>query len=507
MSRDNMSQCLCRWSCAVWAAPHLAPASFCPLVIAQLLKQSSLMDAGQLRAWGMLLMFGGTATACDVDASDDRETASTGRSGAPAVNVDAGFSDTPSSPSDQDDHEPAPVAPPVDAGGVDASHSNGGSTAEPSESSDTDAGSPALPVAPEAYEWRLPPGFPLPLVPENNPMTTAKVELGRHLFYDKRLSNNQTQSCASCHLQELAFTDGRATALGSTQEAHPRGSMSLANLAYAASLTWANPLFAMGVVPEPLERQTLLPLYGDSPVELGLRSQASIESRLHEVPQYRAWFAAAFPAQTEPVTAQNIGRALAAFERTLISGRSAFDRFHFDGDDTALSAASKRGYELFTGDRLSCSQCHAGFNFTDHVGYRGSPKNQQIYHNTGLYNIDGAGAYPEPNTGIYNVTEDPKQMGMFKAPTLRNIAVTAPYMHDGSIAALSEVLDHYAAGGRTIASGPNRGVGSASPLKDPLVHGFTLTAQERADVLEFLESLTDEEFLANPAFADPGSPP
>jgi cytochrome c peroxidase len=125
------------------------------------------------------------------------------------------------------------------------------------------------------------------------------------------------------------------------------------------------------------------------------------------------------------------------------------------------------------------------------------------YHNTGLYNVDGKGAYPEPNTGVYSVTLDPEDMGKFKAPTLRNIAVTAPYMHDGSIATLSEVLDHYAAGGRTIAAGPNKGVGSKNPLKDPLVQGFELSKQQRADVIAFLESLTDEAFLTDPAFADP----
>jgi cytochrome c peroxidase len=440
------------------------------------------------RALGLALLV--IVAACGPTAPSALDTyASSGISGAASSLQDAGLVDA---------DQPLPAE---DAAARDASQPVAGSTADPS---DGDAG--ASPVPREEYEWRLPPGFPRPRVPVNNPMSAVKVELGRNLFYDKRLSDNQTQACASCHHQELAFTDGRATALGSTQKVHPRGSMSLANSAYAASLTWANPLFAMNVVPEPLERQTLLPLYGDAPVELGLKSQTDIEDRLRAVSQYRSWFRQAFPGQAEPVTAQNIGRALAAFERTLISGRSAFDSFHVDGDEAALSEGAKRGYELFTSDRLSCSQCHGGFDLTDHISYQAAPLREPIYHNTALYNIDGAGAYPEPNTGVYNVTEDPKQMGMFKAPTLRNIAVTAPYMHDGTIATLSEVLDHYAAGGRTIESGPNRGVGSASPLKDPLVHGFTLTAEERADVLEFLDSLTDEAFLVNPAFADPGVP-
>lgn len=357
--------------------------------------------------------------------------------------------------------------------------------------------------AAEAFQWHLPPGFPTPIVPPTNPMTAAKVELGRRLFYDEQLSGNETQSCASCHRQDLAFTDGMAQGLGSTGALHPRGSMSLANVAYAVSLTWANPLFAMGVVPEPLERQTVLPLYGDSPVELGLKSQTQIEQRLSARSDYQGWFKAAYPEHEQPITAQNIGRALAAFERTLISGRSPYDRYRYDGDDATLSEAAKRGYALFTSDRLSCSTCHAGFDLSEHVGYEGAPIAPPSYHNTGLYNLHGSGDYPEPNTGVYNVTEVPSDMGKFKVPTLRNVAVTAPYMHDGSIATLSEVIDHYAAGGRTIVSGPNAGIGSESALKDPLVHGFSVSAEERSDMLAFLESLTDEAFLSNPDFADP----
>ena len=126
-----------------------------------------------------------------------------------------------------------------------------------------------------------------------------------------------------------------------------------------------------------------------------------------------------------------------------------------------------------------------------------------LFHNTGLYNLDGSGAFPEPNTGVYDVTRDPADMGKFKAPTLRNIALTAPYMHDGSIGTLSEVLDHYAAGGRTISDGPYAGVGSDSPLISELVRGFELSAQERADFIAFLESMTDPEFLQNPNLSNP----
>lgn len=358
---------------------------------------------------------------------------------------------------------------------------------------DADSGS-----AEAAFTWNLPPGFPEPVVPADNPMSHGKVELGRRLFYDRRLSGNQTQSCASCHKQELAFSDGLPTAVGSTGESHPRGSMSLANLAYAASLTWANPLFAVGVLPEPLERQTLLPLYGDRPVELGLKSQSQVVSRLREVPLYRELFAAAFPEDPAPINAANLGRALAAFERVLISGDSPLDRYE-QGDEDALSDAQKRGLALFRSERLQCSQCHAGFNLTEHVYWQGKPEIELRYRNTGLYNIDGAGAYPAPNTGAFDVTMEPSDMGKFKVPTLRNVALTAPYMHDGSIASLSEVIDHYAAGGRSTGSA----VGSDNPRKDPLIRGFELTSEERQDLLAFLESLSDRGFITNPAFSDP----
>jgi cytochrome c peroxidase len=172
------------------------------------------------------------------------------------------------------------------------------------------------------------------------------------------------------------------------------------------------------------------------------------------------------------------------------------------GDETALSEQQKRGYALFSGPKLQCSECHSGFNLTEHVRFEGG-SSEPRYRNTGLYNIDGQGAYPAPNTGAFDVTMDPEDMGKFKVPTLRNIALTAPYMHDGSLASLSEVIDHYAAGGRTITSGPQRGVGRDNPLMDPLIHGFSLSEQERSDLIAFLNSLTDHTFIAHPAFSDP----
>lgn len=350
---------------------------------------------------------------------------------------------------------------------------------------------------PEAFAWPLGEALPVPRVPEDNPMSAAKVELGRHLFYDTRLSGNRTQSCASCHVQKYAFTDGLAVAEGSTGEHTLRSSMSLANVAYSTTLTWANPLLLT------LEQQMLVPLFGAEPVELGLRGmEDALLERLGEAPRYEGLFERAFPEDEEPRTLHNVTRALACFERRLLSGSAPYDRYNA-GDYEALSGSALRGATLFFGERLECFHCHAGFNFQDSVAYEGKPARSGIFHNTGLYNIDGAGGYPPGNTGLHAFTGAAGDMGRFRVPTLRNVAVTGPYMHDGSIATLSEVLDHYAAGGRTIDAGPYAGVGRDNPYKSGFIRGFELTPQERADVLAFLESLTDAQFLSDPALADP----
>ena len=355
------------------------------------------------------------------------------------------------------------------------------------------------------YEWALPAGFPVPLVPDDNPMSTAKVELGRALFYDRRLSDNGTQSCATCHLQALAFTDGHATTTGSTGQPHSRGALGLANVAYASVLTWANPLLF------DLEDQALVPLFSNEPVELGLSGkEGAMLDRLRAEPRYLSLFAAAFPeleGERERFSVATVVRAIASFERTILSGGSPYDRFVTTGDPAAMSPSAQRGLALFASDELACASCHAGFNLQDSVKYVGKDPIEAYFHNTGLYNLGGTGAYPAESTGLMAITARPGDMGRFRAPTLRNVAVTAPYMHDGSIATLGLVLDHYAAGGRTVASGPHAGVGSESPLKSQLIHGFVLTPGARADILSFLESLTDNDFLHAPGLGDPWAAP
>lgn len=274
------------------------------------------------------------------------------------------------------------------------------------------------------YQWDLPAGFPKPRVPVDNPMTAAKVELGRTLFYDARMSANGTQSCASCHIQKLAFTDGKPRAAGSGGDLHPRGSMSLVNVAYAPTLTWLD----QGL--HTLEEQARVPMFGLHPVELGMDPAGEkFLAVVRADPRYQKLFGA------DAITVENIIKALACFERSIVSARSPYDRYHYDRDDSVISAAARHGEVLFFSTGFSCFRCHSGANFT------GKPENE----------------------------------GEFKAPTLRNIAVTAPYMHDGNVKTLEEAVTH---------------------------HG-TMTDEQRADIVEFLRTLTDETLLSDPRFKQP----
>jgi len=347
------------------------------------------------------------------------------------------------------------------------------------------------------YVWKLPKGFPKPPVPADNPMTAAKVELGRYLFYDTRMSVNGQASCATCHRQELAFTDGRPVGIGATGEHHSRSAMSLVNIAYSAALTWSNPEL------KALEKQALTPMFGDHPVELGLREGDGFLPLLRSDAKYRDLFARAFPAEADPYTIDRVTKALASFERSIISADSPYDRYHYGGDDTAVSASAKRGEILFFSQPLSCFRCHGGFNFGDVTRGTENAEGDPEFHNTGLYNVAGLLSYPAPNVGIYEYTHKASDIGKFKAPTLRNIALTAPYMHDGSIPALEGVLDHYAAGGRKIESGPHAGNGHDNPNKDPLIGGFTLSAEDREDLIAFLKTLTDATLTRDPRFGNP----
>jgi len=347
------------------------------------------------------------------------------------------------------------------------------------------------------YEWHLPAGLPRPVVPADNPMSETKVELGRWLFHDRRLSINGSQSCSSCHLQGLAFTDGRPRAVGATGEVHPRGSMSLVNVAFASRLTWANHLLSR------LEDQALTPLFGEVPVEMGMAGKdGDVVAMLKADERYRRLFPAAFPGDADPYSILNTVRALASFVRSIVSFDSPYDRY-LAGDAEAMSPAAVRGMELFFSERLECFHCHGGFNFTDSSTHVSAAVESVGFHNNGLYNIDNSGRYPDDNTGLFDLTGIPHDMGRFRAPTLRNIALTAPYMHDGSLATLDDVIDHYQRGGRNVEDGPWQGDGRRNPYKSVFVQEFELGDGERQDLIAFLKALTDESVLQNPAFGDP----
>lgn len=345
------------------------------------------------------------------------------------------------------------------------------------------------------WQWRLPAGLPVPAVPPDNAMSVAKVELGRFLFYDRRLSANGTQACGSCHQQALAFTDGRVTSIGSTGDVHPRNAQPIANVAYAPTLTWANPAL------DSLERQMTVPLFGENPVEMGINdgNKDAVLARIAGL--YAERFRAAFPDEAQPVSWSGVIKAIAAFQRSILAADSRFDRYQ-RGEGT-LTAAERRGLDLFNSEKAECFHCHTSFNLNDQVRHAASRLVETPFHNTGLYNIDGAGGFPFPNRGLLEITGVPSDMGKFRAATLRNVAVTAPYMHDGSIATLEAVLDFYAAGGRVIATGPLAGDGRRNPLRSVLIGRIGLTEQDKADIVAFLRTLTDERLLVDPRFADP----
>ena len=348
------------------------------------------------------------------------------------------------------------------------------------------------------FDWNLPPGFVPPPVPESNPITAEKVQLGRRLFYDNRLSVHELGSCGSCHQQHLAFTDGRAHAIGVTGESHARSSMSLINVAYNKNLTWASREL------QTLEQQIEIPLFNEQPVELGVTGrEAALIKDLREDPTYAMLFQSAFPYSDEKVSIKNIIRALASFVRSIVAADSAFDRHLYLDDQSAVSESARRGMRLFYSDELNCGACHQGQNIAGGQFERDRPQEPTEFHNTGLYNVGGHDRYPIADPGLRSESGLPEDDGRFRAPSLRNIAVTAPYMHDGSIATLSAVIDHYAAGGRSIDQGQNAGIGNVNSRKSQLLTGFELSVTEKEDLLEFLDSLTDYSVLHDKRFSKP----
>jgi cytochrome c peroxidase len=304
------------------------------------------------------------------------------------------------------------------------------------------------------FELKIPEGFPQPEIPEDNQLTSARVALGKMLFFDPILSQDSTISCGSCHNPAYSFSDNAALSVGVNGQKGTRNAMPLVNLAWSSAFMWD------GGIPS-LELQVLAPLTNH--VEMNLPISEAIE-RLKKHPVYPALFKKAYNREPDDYS---LFRAIAAYERTLISGNSRYDQYFYQGKKDALTESEINGMNLFFSDRLHCSSCHSGVNFTNGT-----------FQNTGLY-VE----YADPGRNLITGMESDK--GKFKVPTLRNIELTAPYMHDGSIATLEDVIKHYLSGGKY-----NRN-------KSPHVHFHFvgLTDQEIQDVVNFLKTLTDTSFV------------
>ncbi len=296
------------------------------------------------------------------------------------------------------------------------------------------------------------------VLPEDNPLTREKVELGKLLFFDKRLSANDTIACASCHMPALAFTDGQPVSTGIHRQQGGRSAPTAINRAFSSAQFWD------GRAPT-LEAQSVGPFI--NPVEHGFANHDELVAKVRSIAGYYPLFEQAFG--PGPITVESIGKAIASFQRTLLSGNSAYDQFGLGGNEMALSANAQNGFRVFVG-KGQCLRCHFGFNFTD-----------ERFHNLGVdWDSDHI------DVGRYAVTNNPKDLGAFKTPTLREIARTAPYMHNGRFATLRQVIDFYDQGGIT------------NPYLDPVIKPLNLTEQEKDDLVEFLHALNGEGWAVTP---------
>lgn len=294
----------------------------------------------------------------------------------------------------------------------------------------------------DEYVWALPRGFPEPVVPKDNPMSRAKVRLGRRLFTDKRLSRTGTVSCATCHDPAVAFTDGQARSTGALGDQLQLNSPTLWNVAYAASLGWTE------TGASTLEQQHLMPLTNDAPVEMGL--QPLQLAQLWKDESLRLAVQGAFGEVSE-LRIEHLTYAIASYVRTLIRGDSALDKYLFDDDAQGFTQQQRDGLELFLSPRLNCTACHRG------VLLSGPTVSQTARFEPSFY-----------NTGVASGAAS------FRAPSLRFVGQTAPYMHDGSMTSLEEVVRFYEQGGG----------GNAEHLKP-----FRLTPSSRGALVAFLLSL------------------
>lgn len=311
----------------------------------------------------------------------------------------------------------------------------------------------------------VPAGFPQPVIPLDNPINSAKIELGRDLFYETRLSFNNTISCSSCHSLTASFSDsGKSVSTGANGQVGTRNAPGLMNVAYDTNFFWDGRASS-------LEIQAGFPIL--NPIEMGSDSNAVVVV-LNKVQYYRDQFAKAF-GEGSQITFTRIRQAIATFERTLISGGSPYDRF-VNGDSSALSTSAQRGLTLFNSSRTNCSKCHSGINFTDNA-----------YHSTALTEVYS-------DEGREDVTHNPDDNGKFRTPSLRNVTLTPPYMHDGTFLDLLSIINNYNVGGRQTAT------------QDSLVHPLNLIPSEWNELVDFLKSLTDTNFTKRSDFTKPNIP-
>ncbi len=304
----------------------------------------------------------------------------------------------------------------------------------------------------------VPSGFPAINFPKGNEFTKARWELGKKLFFDPILSKDSSISCASCHLTQFAFSDTTAFSVGNGKLRGRGNSPSLANIAYHPNFTRA------GGVPT-LEQQVLVPIQEHDEFN---SNTLVIAEKLKQIPYYAQQAQKAYGRAPD---AYVITRALANFERSLLSGNSRFDKYTYQGKKNALNHSERRGKDLFFSKKANCSSCHNGFNFTNYA-----------FENNGLYT-----SYAD--SGRLRLTSLETDRARFKVPSLRNIALTAPYMHDGSLKTLEQVLEHYNSGGKVH---KNKNSNFVKPLG--------LNNQEQKDLIAFLKCLTDNEFVKNRNF-------
>jgi len=338
-------------------------------------------------------------------------------------------------------------------------------------------------------------GLPKVPVPKDNPLTPEKIQLGDKLFHDERFSSTGKVSCATCHARDKAFTDALPVSEGINQLKGTRNAPTVLNAAYFHSQFWD------GREPS-LEEQSAGPF--TNPVEMGLKDHEPILKIVRSDPEYVRLFQKAFGLPASKVTMKEVKKAIASFERTLIAGDSPFDRYLYGGDKTAVSPAAIRGLEVFRGQGR-CVSCHTIEQnqalFTNHLFHNIGVAAQRMPANldelrTAVQEVKAKGVdvavLSNPKTeslGRYAVTRELSDMGAFKTSTLRNIELTAPYMHDGSLKTLEEVVTFYNNGGRVKETDP------VPELLDGGIRPLNLSKEQQADLVEFLKALTSYPFI------------